>query len=314
MIEEASMAAGKTADLQVSVAGLRMKNPVIAASGTFGFGREYAEYFDLSLLGGISVKGLTLEPRRGNRPPRIAETPAGILNSVGLQNPGVHRFIEREIPFLRQYDVAIIANASGSTVADYEAMVEILSDADVDCIELNLSCPNVRQGGMTFGSSVCGMTDVVSAVRGKCRKPLMVKLTPNVTDITEIARAAEAAGADSLSLINTVLGMAIDIETRRPVLGNTMGGLSGPAVKPIALRMVWQVARAVSIPVVGMGGISSGSDAVEFMIAGASAVMIGTAGFVDPMVWPRAVEEITGYLDTHGFSRAADLTGAIEMW
>ena len=308
------MSAEKTADLRVNVAGLRMKNPVIAASGTFGFGREYAEYFDLSLLGGISVKGLTLEPRMGNRPPRIAETPAGVLNSVGLQNPGVHRFIEREIPFLRQYDVAVIANASGSTVADYEAIVEILSDADVDCIELNLSCPNVRQGGMTFGSSACGITDVVTAVRKKCRRPLMVKLTPNVTDITEIARAAEAAGADSLSLINTVLGMAIDIETRRPVLGNTMGGLSGPAVKPIALRMVWQVARAVSIPVVGMGGISSGSDAVEFMLAGASAVTIGTAGFVDPMVWPRAVGEMTEYLDKHGFSGAGKLTGALELW
>lgn len=308
------MSAEKTADLRVNVAGLRMKNPVIAASGTFGFGREYADYFDLSLIGGISVKGLTLEPRLGNRPPRIAETPAGVLNSVGLQNPGVHRFIEREIPFLRQYDVAVIANASGSTVADYEAIVEILSDADVDCIELNLSCPNVRQGGMTFGSSACGITDVVTAVRKKCRKPLMVKLTPNVTDITEIARAAEAAGADSLSLINTVLGMAIDIETRRPVLGNTVGGLSGPAVKPIALRMVWQVARAVSIPVVGMGGISSGSDAVEFMLAGASAVMIGTAGFVDPMVWPRAVCEMAEYLDKHGFSGAGKLTGALELW
>ena len=308
------MAAGNRLDLRVNVAGLRMKNPVIAASGTFGFGREYAEFFDLSLLGGISVKGLTLEPRKGNRPPRIAETPAGILNSVGLQNPGVHRFIEREIPFLRQHDVAIIANASGSTLGDYVEMAEILSDADVDAIELNLSCPNVKQGGMTFGSSVRGITDVVSAVRKKCRKPLMVKLTPNVTDITEIARAAESSGADSLSLINTILGMAIDIETRRPVLGNTMGGLSGPAVKPIAVRMVWQVARAVSIPVVGMGGISSGSDAVEFMLAGASAVMIGTAGFVDPGVWPRAVDEIAGYMAKHGFSCVRDLVGAIELW
>ncbi len=302
------------ADLRVDVAGLRMKNPVIAASGTFGFGREYADYFDLSLLGGVSVKGLTLEPRRGNRPPRIAETPGGILNSVGLQNPGVHKFIEREIPFLRQYDVAILANASGSTLEDYVSMVEILSDADIDCIELNLSCPNVKQGGMTFGSSCPGITSVVSECRKKCRKPLMVKLTPNVTDITEIAKAAEAAGADSLSLINTLLGMAIDIETRRPILGNTMGGLSGPAVKPIAVRMVWQVANAVSIPVVGMGGISSGSDAVEFMLAGAAAVMIGTAGFVDPLVWPKSVGEIAGYMEKKGFADVQALSGAIRLW
>ena len=305
---------GSDPNLSVDIAGLHMKNPVIAASGTFGFGREYAEYFDLSTLGGISVKGLTLEPRQGNRPPRIAETPAGILNSVGLQNPGVHAFIEREIPFLRQYDVAIIANASGSTKADYIQMVEILSDADVDAIELNLSCPNVKEGGMAFGSTSAGIMDIVSAVRPKCRKPLMVKLTPNVTDITEIALAAEAAGADSLSLINTLLGMAIDVETRRPVLGNLMGGLSGPAVKPIAVRMVYQVARAVAIPVVGMGGITTGKDAVEFLLAGASAVMIGTAGFVDPGVWPRAAGEISHYMTRHGFGEMKDIVGAISLW
>lgn len=301
-------------DLTVDVAGLRMKNPVIAASGTFGFGREYGGYFDLSLLGGISVKGLTLERRQGNRPPRIAETPAGMLNSVGLQNPGVHVFIEKEIPFLRLHDVAIIANASGSTKEDYVRMAEILSDADVDSIELNLSCPNVKQGGMIFGSTAAGVSDIVTAVRKVCRKNLMVKLTPNVTDITELARAAEAAGADSVSLINTLLGMAIDVETRRPVLGNLMGGLSGPAVKPIAVRMVYQVAKAVSIPIVGMGGISSGKDAVEFMLAGASAVMIGTAGFVDPGVWPRAAGEISAYMQRHGFADAGSLTGAVELW
>jgi dihydroorotate dehydrogenase (NAD+) catalytic subunit len=310
----AQQSMGSDPNLSVDIAGLRMKNPVIAASGTFGFGREYAEYFDLSTLGGISVKGLTLEPRQGNRPPRIAETPAGILNSVGLQNPGVHAFIEREIPFLRQHDVAIIANASGSTKADYIQMVEILSDADVDAIELNLSCPNVKQGGMAFGSTAVGITDIVSAVRPKCRKPLMVKLTPNVTDITEIARAAEAAGADSLSLINTLLGMAIDVETRRPVLGNLMGGLSGPAVKPIAVRMVYQVARAVAIPVVGMGGITTGRDAVEFLLAGASAVMIGTAGFVDPGVWPRAAGEISNYMARQGFAQMTDIVGAVSLW
>ncbi len=303
----------KPISLEVDIAGLKMKNPVIAASGTFGFGREYAAYFDLSKLGGISVKGLTLEPRRGNAPPRIAETPGGILNSVGLQNPGVHAFIKNEIPFLRQHDVAILANASGSTLEDYIAITEILSDADVDAIELNLSCPNVKQGGMTFGATACGMSEVVTAVRKKCRKPLMVKLTPNVTDIAEIARAAEAAGADSLSLINTVLGLAIDIESQKPVLGNIMGGLSGPAVKPIAVRMVWQVARAVSIPVVGMGGISSGKDAVEFFLAGASAVMIGTAGFVDPLVWPRSVDEITDYMARHHIKDIPAMVGALKL-
>ncbi len=308
------MEATRKPDMRVNVAGLSMKNPVIAASGTFGFGREYGELFDLSKLGGISVKGLTLEPRKGNRPPRVAETPAGMLNSVGLQNPGVHQFIEKEIPFLRQHDVAIIANASGSTLSDYEQIVEILSDADVDCIELNLSCPNVKEGGMAFGSTCEGITRVVSAVRKKCGKPLMVKLTPNVTDITEIARAAEASGADSLSLINTLLGMVIDTETRKPVLGNLMGGLSGPAVKPIAVRMVWQVYRAVSIPVVGMGGISSGKDAVEFMLAGAAAVMIGTAGFVDPGVWVRASDEMSQYMERQGFADAKQLTGAAIVW
>ncbi len=303
----------KESRLQVNIAGLQMKNPVIAASGTFGFGREYANYFDLSLLGGISVKGLTLEPRRGNKPPRIAETPGGILNSVGLQNPGVHAFIKNEIPFLRQYNVAIIANASGSTLEDYIEIVEILSDADIDAIELNLSCPNVKQGGMTFGSTACGMEEVVKAVRPKCKKPLMVKLTPNVTDIAEIARAAEASGADSISLINTVLGLVINIETRRPVLGNIMGGLSGPAVKPIAVRMVWQVANAVKIPIVGMGGISSGKDAIEFFLAGASAVMIGTAGFVEPEVWPNAVEQIDEYLLRHHLHHVNELIGGIRI-
>jgi dihydroorotate dehydrogenase (NAD+) catalytic subunit len=300
-------------DLSVDIAGLRMKNPVIAASGTFGFGREYSEYFDLSLLGGISVKGLTLEPRKGNKPPRIAETPAGVLNSVGLQNPGVHAFLEKELPFLRKHDVAVIANASGSTLADYISMVEILSDADIDCIELNLSCPNVKCGGMSFGSTVQGITESVSAVRAKCKKPLMVKLTPNVTDITEIAKAAEAAGADSLSLINTLLGMAIDIDSKRPVLGNIMGGLSGPAVKPIAVRMVFQVARCVSIPVVGMGGISDGKDAVEFMLAGASAVMIGTAGFVNPMVWPEAPQGIADYMERNGYTTIQQINAALRV-
>lgn len=299
-------------DLSVNIAGLKMKNPVMAASGTFGFGREYSKYFDLNRLGGISVKGLTLEPRKGNAPVRIAETPGGILNSVGLQNPGVHTFIRDEIPFLRQYDVAIIANIAGNTVEDYCRMAEILSDADIDAIELNVSCPNVKEGCLLFGSTPQGVAQVTEAVRRLCKKPLIVKLTPNVTDIAQNAKAAEDAGADSVSLINTLLGMAIDIEKRRPVLANIMGGLSGPAVKPVAVRMVYQVANAVKIPVIGMGGISNGDDAVEFLLAGAAAVMIGTAGFVNPGVWVETIEGIEGYMTRHGFDRVSALTGALN--
>lgn len=303
---------GLTPKLDVNIAGLTLKNPVIAASGTFGFGREYGEYFDISRLGGISVKGLTLLPRKGNPPPRVAETPSGMLNSVGLQNPGVHAFIEEEIPFLRKHDVAIIANVAGNTPEEYEEMVEILSDSDVDAIELNLSCPNVKEGCMIFGSTGKGTAAIVSRVRKRCRKPLIVKLTPNVTDIVELALAAESAGADAVSLINTLLGMAIDVKTRRPVLGNVMGGLSGPCVKPVAVRMVYQVYQAVKIPVIGMGGISNGADAVEFMLAGASAIMIGTAGFVDPYVWIRTVDEIAQYLAESGYADVRQLTGALE--
>jgi len=298
-------------DLSVNIAGLKLKNPVIAASGTFGFGREFSEFFDLNLLGGISVKGLTLEPRKGNAPPRIAETPAGILNSVGLQNPGVHAFIRDEIPFLRRFDTCIIANVAGNTVDDYCRMAEILSDADIDAIELNVSCPNVKEGCLMFGSTADGIYKVTSAVRKVCRKTLIVKLSPNVTDIAEMARAGEAAGADCISLINTILGMAIDINTRRPILGNVMGGLSGPAVKPIAVRMVYQVSKAVKIPVIGMGGISNADDAVEFLLAGASAVMIGTAGFVNPCVWAETIDGIKLYMEKHGFGKISDITGAL---
>jgi dihydroorotate dehydrogenase (NAD+) catalytic subunit len=300
-------------DLAVNIAGLSLKNPVIAASGTFGFGREYSAFFDLSRLGGIAVKGLTLLPRKGNPPPRIAETPAGILNSVGLQNPGVHAFIDDEIPFLRRYDTAIIANASGNTVEDYEEMVRILSEADVDAIELNLSCPNVKEGCMAFGSTASGIARVVSRVRKLCKKPLIVKLTPNVTDICELACAAEAAGADALSLINTLLGMAIDAKTRRPILGNVMGGLSGPAVKPVALRMVYQVSKAVKIPVIGMGGISNGTDVVEFLLAGASAVMVGTAGFVNPYAWVQAIEGLEQYMVENNCWSVAELIGGLIL-
>lgn len=298
-------------DLSVNIAGLKLKNPVIAASGTFGFGREYSSYFNLSRLGGISVKGLTLEPRKGNAPPRIAETPGGILNSVGLQNPGVHAFIRDEIPFLRKHDVAVIANIAGNTIEDYCRMTEILSDADIDAIELNVSCPNVKEGCLLFGSTPKGVSEVTTAVRKLCKKPLIVKLTPNVTDIAQNAIAAEASGADSVSLINTLLGMAIDIDKRRPILANIMGGLSGPAVKPVAVRMVYQVANAVKIPVIGMGGISNGNDAVEFLLAGATAVMIGTAGFVNPGVWEETAEGIETYMKKHGFEKVSELTGAL---
>jgi len=298
-------------DLSVNIAGMKLKNPVIAASGTFGFGREYSKFFDLNRLGGISVKGLTLEPRKGNAPPRIAETPGGILNSVGLQNPGVHAFIRDEIPFLRQYDVAVIANIAGNTIEDYCRMAEILSDADIDAIELNVSCPNVKEGCLLFGSTPKGVSEVTAAVRKLCKKPLIVKLTPNVTDIAQNAKAAEDSGADSVSLINTLLGMAIDIEKRKPILANIMGGLSGPAVKPVAVRMVYQVAKAVKIPVIGMGGISNGNDAIEFLLAGAAAVMVGTAGFVNPGVWVETVEGIEAYMIKYGFNNVSDLTGAL---
>ncbi len=301
----------KNISLAVNIAGLQLKNPVIAASGAFGFGREYSQYFDLNRLGGIAVKGLTPLPRKGNAPPRIAETPAGILNSVGLQNPGVHAFIEKEIPFIRRYDTAIIANASGNTVEEYESMVKILSEADVDAIELNLSCPNVKQGCMSFGSTPEGVGQVVGRVKRFSKKPLIVKLTPNVTDITEIAKAAEEAGADAVSLINTLLGMAIDAKSRRPVLGNVTGGLSGPAVKPVALRMVYQVSKAVKIPIIGMGGISNGTDAVEFLLAGASAIMIGTAGFVNPMAWVETVEGIEAYMLENGFTAIDQIVGGL---
>ncbi len=298
-------------NLKVNIGGLELKNPVMAASGSFGFGREYSRYFDLNRLGGIAVKGLTPLPRKGNPPPRIAETPSGILNSVGLQNPGVHTFIEKEIPFLRGFDTAIIANASGNTIEEYESMVEILSNADVDAIELNLSCPNVKEGCLSFGSSAKGVNAVVSRVRKFAKKPLIVKLTPNVTDITEIAKAAEEAGADSVSLINTLLGMAIDVKCRKPILGNITGGLSGPAVKPIALRMVYQVSKAVKIPIIGMGGISNGTDAIEFLLAGASAIMIGTAGFVNPMAWVETIEGIEAYMEKNRVASVTELIGGL---
>lgn len=300
-------------NLNVNIAGLKLNNPVIAASGTFGFGHEYSEFMDLNKLGGISVKGLTLEPRQGNKPPRIAETPAGILNSVGLQNPGVKKFISEEIPFLRKFNTSIIANVAGNTLEDYINMVEILSDADIDAVELNVSCPNVKKGCMAFGSTTAGITEITSNVKKHCKQPLIVKLTPNVTDIKEIAMAAEAAGADSISLINTILGMAIDIHRKRPILANNMGGLSGPAVKPVAVRMVYEASNVVKIPVIGMGGISSAEDAIEFLLAGASAVMVGTANFINPAVCADIVEEIESYMKTYKYTSVEQLVGALVL-
>lgn len=299
-------------DLSVSIAGVELKNPIITASGTFGFGREYNAFYDLSNLGAICVKGLTLQPRLGNPPPRIAETPAGILNSVGLQNPGIDAFITQELPFLRRFDTKVIANISGNTVEDYLEITRRAGSADVDMLELNISCPNVKAGGMAFGTSCASVASLVSQVRKVCAKPLIVKLSPNVTDIAEIARAAESAGADALSLINTVLGMRIDVRTRRPILANNMGGLSGPAVLPIAVRMVWQVAQAVKLPIIGMGGVARGTDAAELMLAGASAVAVGTACFTDPYAPVRVRDEFSQYLAEAGVPRAAELTGGVR--
>jgi len=299
-------------DMRVDLAGIKLKNPVITASGTFGFGREYAKFYDLGKLGGIVVKGLTLEPREGNKPPRIAETPAGMLNSVGLQNPGVKYFIEKELPFLRQYDVAVIANIAGNTLEEYCKMAELLGGL-VDGIELNISCPNVKEGGVAFGTKCDSVYNITKSVKAHCEVPLIVKLSPNVTDIKEIAAAAKAGGADAISLINTLLGMAIDINTRKPVLANTVGGLSGPAVKPVAVRMVWQAAQAVSIPIIGMGGISCFQDAVEFILAGADAVAIGTANFINPYTPLEILEGMKDYLIKNKFGSINELKGNIRI-
>jgi dihydroorotate dehydrogenase (NAD+) catalytic subunit len=301
------------AEMAVDFAGVLFKTPVVVASGTFGFGREYSEFFDLSLLGGICVKGLTIKERLGNPPPRIAETPMGILNSVGFQNPGVDAFIRHELPFLRQYDTNIIANISGNTVEEYCVMAEKLSDAKIDIIEVNISCPNIKAGGMAFGTSCESAALVTKEVKKHASVPVMVKLSPNVTDIASIARAVEDAGADAVSLINTLLGMKIDIETMHPVLRYNTGGLSGPAVLPVAVRMVWQVAGAVTIPVLGMGGISKGSDAVEMMLAGADLISVGTALFNDPLAPLKVTEGIKEYLVRKNIRAAAELTGRVIL-
>ena len=302
------------ADLSVNIAGVTLQNPLIGASGTVGFGREYAALYPLSTLGGISCKGLTLKERPGNPPPRIAETPGGMLNSVGLQNPGVEAFLKEELPWLSAQGTVVIANIAGSCEADYCAMAERLNDTAVDMIELNISCPNVKEGGVQFGTSCESVGAITKAVRAHCKKPLIVKLSPNVSDIAEIAAAAESAGADAVSLINTLTGMRIDIRTRRPILHNNTGGLSGPAVFPVAVRMVWQVKNRVKIPVIGMGGISTWQDAVEMMLAGADAFQVGAAFFTDPYAPVKILEGLNAYLDENHIEHVRDLTGGVKPW
>ena len=302
------------ADLHVNVAGVAFNNPLIAASGTFGFGREYAEFYPLSALGGISSKGITLKARPGNPAPRIAEAPGGMLNAVGLQNPGVDHFIREDLPWLHEQGTRIIANIAGNTPEDYCAMAEKLNDTDVDMIELNISCPNVKQGGVQFGTTCAGVSGITKAVRAHCKKPLMVKLSPNVTDISEMALAAESEGADAISMINTLTGMRIDIRTRRPIIHNNTGGFSGPALLPIAVRMVWQTYQKVKIPIVGLGGISTWQDAVEMLLAGATALQIGTVLFTDPYTPVKIAEGLAKFMDENGVQSVSELTGAVQAW
>ena len=301
-------------DLSVEIGKLKLKNPIMTASGTFGYGEEFADFIDLNRLGGIIVKGTTLHHREGNPYPRMAETPSGMLNAVGLQNKGVDYFIEHIYPRIKDLDTRVIVNVSGSCIDDYVAVCEKLSPLDkVAAVEINISCPNVKQGGMGFGTTCSGAESVTSAVRKAYDGTMIVKLTPNVTDITEIARAVEAAGADAVSLTNTFLCMAIDVEKRKPMLSTITGGLSGPCIRPIAVRMVWQVANAVQVPVVGLGGIASGRDAIEFLLAGATAVQIGTANFVDPQVTVKAIDYIEDYLKRHQITSVRELIGGMEV-
>jgi len=302
------------ANLNINIGELQLKNPVLTASGTFGYGTEYADFIDLSKIGGIFVKGTTNLHREGNDYPRMAETPSGMLNAVGLQNKGVDYFISEIYPKIKTIDTQMMVNVSGSTIEDYVACAEKINELDkIPAIELNISCPNVKQGGMAFGTTCAGASEVVKAVRKIYHKTLIVKLSPNVTDITEIAKAVETEGADSVSLINTLLGMAIDVEKRKPLLSTITGGLSGPCVKPVALRMVYQTYKAVKIPIIGLGGISNWKDAVEFMLAGATAIQIGTYNFVDPTISVKVVDGINEYLDRHGIKSVKELIGALEL-
>ncbi|HET8760800.1 MAG TPA: dihydroorotate dehydrogenase [Nitrospiria bacterium] len=294
--------------------GLVLKNPIIAASGTFGYGEEYAGVLDVNRLGAIVVKGLSVEPKTGNPTPRLIETPSGLLNAIGLANVGLEAFLSDKLPFLRRFDVKVIVNIFGGTIEEFERLTDRLSDAQgVHALEVNVSCPNVKQGGMNFGQSVTGVFEVVRAVRRKTRLPMIVKLSPNVTDIAEIAKAAHAAGASALSVINTVLGMAIDVETRRPKLASWTGGLSGPAIRPIAVRMVWEVSRAVPIPIIGLGGVTCAEDAVEFLLAGASAVAVGTANFMNPRATIDVLDGLTRYMARHNVHDVRQLVGAIDV-
>src|SRR3954465_14379237 len=300
-------------DLSVTIGSLTLKNPLIAASGCFGYGVEYADVVDLSTLGAIVSKGLFLKEREGHPAPRIVETPAGMLNAIGLQGIGVHRFVEEKLPELRARNATVIVNVCGTTLDEYVEVSRILSDAEgVGAIELNISCPNIKEGGIQFGCSLMGTHDVVNAVRKVTRLPIVPKLTPNVTDVASFARAAEDAGADAVSLVNTFLAMVIDVETRRPKLSNVVGGLSGPAIRPIAVRMVYECRQLVKIPIIGMGGIADARDALEFIIAGAAAVQVGTANFVDPLIWPKLLDGICGYMTRHRIERIADLVGTVD--
>ena len=302
------------ADLSIQLGALRLRNPVIAASGCFGYGVEYQHAVDLSSLGGVAVKGLFLAEREGHPPPRIVETPAGMLNAIGLQGIGVHRFVAEKLPELRRLGATTIVNICGSTLDEYREVARVLSDHEgVGAIELNISCPNIKEGGIQFGCSLTGTYDVVSGVRKVTSLPLVPKLTPNVTDVASFARASEEAGADAISLVNTFLAMAIDVETRRPKLTNVMGGLSGPAIRPIAVRMVYECHQAVKLPILGMGGIATVEDALEFLIAGASAVQVGTANFTDPFIWTKIIGGIDAYLDRHRIARVSDLVGRVEL-
>lgn len=301
-------------DLSVSVGPLRLKNPFIAASGCFGYGVEYASAVDLASLGGVAVKGLFLKEREGHPPPRIVETPAGMLNAIGLQGIGVHRFVKERLPELRQLGATVIVNVCGSSIDEYCEVSRVLSDQDgVAAIELNISCPNIKEGGIQFGCSLTGTYDVVSAVRKATRLPLIPKLTPNVTDVASFARAAAEAGADAVSLVNTFLAMAIDVETRQPRLSNVLGGLSGPAIRPIAVRMVWECHQAVKLPIIGMGGIATVEDALEFILAGASAVQVGTANFADPFVWSKLTDGLSSYMTRHRVGRVDELVGGLRI-
>lgn len=301
------------ADLSTPIGALSLVNPLMAASGCFGYGVEYAGAFDLSTLGAVVVKGLFLSEREGHAPPRIVETPAGMLNAIGLQGIGVHRFVKEQLPELRALGAVTVVNVCGVTLDEYCEVSRVLSDHEgVAAIELNISCPNIKEGGIQFGCSLHGTHDVVAAVRKVTSLPIMPKLTPNVTDVASFARAAEDAGADAVSLVNTFLAMAIDVETRKPKLTNVLGGLSGPAIRPIAVRMVYECRQAVKIPIVGMGGIASADDVIEFMLAGANAVQIGTANFADPFIWARVLADLEAYCARHGVTRLADLVGAVQ--